>query len=149
MRASTGPVCCISEHARTTAALIDTVIELTGGPCRQPAAGDRLCDRQGRPCPSHSAAFESPASSPSNLAAAARETPALYEDVRIVEARFEDWQLPDGMRFDLVFRCYRMALGRPWRCDTSARRRPYVVAATWRFWLWRTAARFEAYRATV
>ena len=85
------------------AALIDTVIELTGV-----GSGDQLLEIG---CATGKATlafarrgFRITCIEPgSNLAAAARKNLASYEQVRIVEAPFEDWQLPDGMRFDLAF----------------------------------------------
>ena len=84
-------------------ALIDTVIEITGV-----RAGDELleigCATGKATLPFARRGFRITCIEPgSNLAAAARANLAPYEDVRIVEARFEDWPLPDGMRFDLVF----------------------------------------------
>ena len=84
-------------------ALIDTVIEITGV-----RAGDELleigCATGKATLPFARRGFRITCIEPgSNLAAAARGHVASYEDVRIVEARFEDWRLPGGMWFDLVF----------------------------------------------
>ena len=85
------------------AALIDTLIEITGV-----RAGDQLleigCATGKATLPLARRGFRITCIEPGpNLAAAARTNLARYRDVRIVEARFEDWRPPDGMRFDLVF----------------------------------------------
>ena len=85
------------------AALIDTVIEITGV-----GAGDQLleigCATGKATLPFAQRGFRITCIEPgSNLAAAARKNLARYGDVRIVETPFEDWQIPRGMRFDLVF----------------------------------------------
>lgn len=84
-------------------ALIDTIIEVAGV-----RVGDQLleigCATGKATLPFAQRGFQITCIEPgSNLAAEARKNLAPHEDVRIVEARFEDWPLPDGMRFDLVF----------------------------------------------
>ncbi len=84
-------------------ALVETVIEITGV-----RAGDELleigCATGKATLPFARRGFRITCIEPGpNLAAAARGNLAPYEGVRIVEAGFEEWPLPDGMRFDLVF----------------------------------------------
>ena len=84
-------------------ALIDTIIEVSGV-----RVGDQLleigCATGKATVPFARRGFQITCIEPGpNLATEARSNLASYEDVRIVEARFEDWRLPDGMRFDLVF----------------------------------------------
>ena len=83
--------------------LIDQVIEVTGV-----RAGDHLleigCASGKATLPFARRGFRITGIEPGeNLAAEARRNLAPYASVTIVQARFEDWHVPEGAAFDMVF----------------------------------------------